>query len=253
MSSDHPRFFFVHLQKTAGTALFRRLRHHFGAAAVYPRPEEQGTPEVVLSVPHLQRRLHEAGPQIEVVTGHFPLCVADLLPGPVATFTVLRDPVERVLSFLRHQREVVPRFGGATLEQIYADPVVTGGLVTNHMVKMLSLTLEEMTDGALTPVTVDDERLDRARRHLTERIDVMGLQEHFEDFCTDLETTFGWDLGDRLFMNRTAPVPVTSALRDQIRDDNAHDARLHQYAGELWSRRHPGRPAAPTPSPTAEG
>ena len=28
--SDPPRFFFVHLQKTAGTALFQRLRDHFG-------------------------------------------------------------------------------------------------------------------------------------------------------------------------------------------------------------------------------
>ena len=32
------RYFFVHLQKTGGTALFRRLRHHFGVEAVYPRP-----------------------------------------------------------------------------------------------------------------------------------------------------------------------------------------------------------------------
>ena len=36
------RYFFVHLQKTAGTTLFRRLKHHFGAAAVYPMPEYQG-------------------------------------------------------------------------------------------------------------------------------------------------------------------------------------------------------------------
>ena len=43
---------------------------------------------------------------------------------------MLRDPVERTLSFLRHQREVDPRFAGATLDEIYADPVTTSGLVT---------------------------------------------------------------------------------------------------------------------------
>ena len=46
MTDPQPRYFFVHLQKTAGTALFRRLRHAVGTDAVYPLPAEQGTPEV---------------------------------------------------------------------------------------------------------------------------------------------------------------------------------------------------------------
>lgn len=243
MTEERPRYFFVHLQKTAGTALFRRLRHHFGTDAVYPRPDEQGRPEVVLDVGHLRRRLDELGDEIQVVTGHFPLCVAELLPGPFATFTVLRDPVERTLSFLRHQREVEPRFADASLEEIYADPVSTGGLVTNHMVKMLSLTVDELTAGALTPVTVDDTRLETAKRNLAERIDVMGLQEHFDELCSDLEAAFGWDLGDPLFMNRTTPAAAAGALRAQIGLDNHYDVMLHDFATELWGRRHV-RPAA---------
>lgn len=238
MSDGGPRFLFVHLQKTAGTALLRRLRHHFGPPAVYPPPDEQGTPEVVLDVDRLQRRLGELGPRIEVVTGHFPLCVADLLPGEPKTFTLLRDPVERTLSFLRHQREVEPRFAGATLEEVYADPVSTGGLLRNHMVKMLSLRAEEMTAGALTPMVVDEAHLVRAEQNLAERVDVVGLQEHFDAFCADLEATFGWDLGEPVFMNRTVPVEASDALREQIRIDNAEDVRLHRFAVDLWGRRH---------------
>jgi hypothetical protein len=233
------RFFFVHLQKTAGTALFRRLRHHFGTRAVYPLPEEQGTPEVVLDVGLLQRRLVELGDGIEVVTGHFPLCATEVLPGPFATFTILRDPVERTLSFLRHQREVDQRFAQASLEEVYAHPVSTGGLVTNHMVKMLAMSPSEMTDGALSQLVVDDDRLAVARRNLAERIDVMGLQEHFDEFCADLETSFGWDLGPPVFMNRTTPADAPDGLREQIRADNDHDVRLYAYAVELWQRRHP--------------
>lgn len=240
MSEGGPRFLFVHLQKTAGTALLRRLRHHFGPDAVYPPPDEQGSPEVVLDVDRLQRRLADLGPRIRVVTGHFPLGVADLLHGEVRTFTLLRDPVERTLSFLRHQREVEPRFAGASLEEVYADPVSTGGLVQNHMVKMLSLQAHEMTAGALTPVVVDDERVARAEQALARRVDVVGLQEHFETFCTDLEASFGWDLGDPVFMNRTVPVPASDALRERIRIDNAADIRLHRFAVDLWQIRHPG-------------
>lgn len=231
-----PRYLFVHLQKTGGTALLRRLRHHFGPERVYPTPSEQGTPEVALGTERMVERV-SADADIEVVTGHFPLCVADLLPRPV-TFTLLRDPVERTLSFLRHQREVEPRFARASLEEIYRDPVSSAPLVTNHMVKMLSMTLEEMAEGALTPLVVGDTHLDRARRNLTERIDVMGLQEHFDVFCTDLETTFGWDLGPPGFMNRTSPVPASQELRERIRADNGADIALHRSAAELWRTRH---------------
>lgn len=245
MTPPGPRFAFVHLQKTAGTALFRRLRHHFGTAAVYPRPDEQGTPEAVLDVDVL-RAVVEQDPTIEVVTGHFPFCVTELLPGRWTTFTVLRDPVERTLSFLRHQREVEPRLAHHSLEEIYADPVSTGGLVTNHMVKMLAMSVDEMTEGALSPVPADDAHVARACSRLEHEIDVMGLQEHFDTFCADLEEAFGWDLGPPLFMNRTAPAPGSAALRDRIRLDNAADLRLHDFAQELWARRHPGGATAPT-------
>lgn len=239
MTTPERRYFFVHLQKTAGTALFKRLRHAVGVDAVYPLPDEQGTPEVVLGVDRLRSRLAELGPDIRIVTGHFPLCTVDVLDGPFATFTILRDPVERTLSFLRHQREVEPRFAGAPLEEIYADPVSTGGLVQHHMVKMLSLTADEMTDGALTPVTVDAGRVERAKQNLAQRIDVMGLQEHFEVFCHDLSSTFGWDLGDPLFMNRTKPAEAPDSLRERIAADNGPDLELYRFAVGLWAERHP--------------
>lgn len=233
-----PRFFFVHLQKTAGTALFRRLRHHFGTEAVYPRPDEQGTPEVVLGVERLRARLAEEPGAFEVVTGHFPLAVVELLPPGCRTFTLLRDPVERTLSFLRHQREVDPRFAGSSLGAIYDDPVSTSGLLRNHQVKMLSMSPEEMTDGALSPIVVGAEHVERAKANLRDRIDVFGLQEEFEAFCEDLASTFGWDLGEPVFMNRTKPAPVDDGLRERIERDNHHDLELYGFARTLWSKRH---------------
>lgn len=228
--NDQRRWFFVHLQKTAGTALFRRLRHGLGTEAVYPLPEEQGTPATVLSVERLQDRLGETGEQFRVVTGHFPLATVDRLGGTWETFTILRDPIERVLSFVRHQREVEPRFRGWSLEAIYDDPISRGPLVRDHMVRMLSLRDEEMTDGALTPVDLDPGRLDAAVDALEHRIDVWGVQERFEELCDRLQARFGWDLGPPVFMNRTTPVPASDALRDRIEQDNVLDVELYRRA-----------------------
>jgi Sulfotransferase family len=229
-AAEPQRFFFVHLQKTAGTALFRRLRIQFGLRAVYPMPEYQGSPETSLGVDELRRRWAEHRDDIRVVTGHFPLCVTELLDAPFTTFTVLREPVERALSFLRHQRQEEPRFHDATLEEIYADPVCREGLIRNHMVRMLSLTVDEMTEGALTPVVVDDARLERAQANLAHRIDVVGVQERFEEFCEELTARFGWDLGDPQFANRSAPAEVDDELRERIAADNAMDLALYRFA-----------------------
>jgi hypothetical protein len=161
----------------------------------------------------------------------------ELLDVPFTTFTILREPVARALSFLRHQQQEEPRFREVPLEEVYADPVCRDGLVRNHMVRMLSLRADEMTDGALTPVEVDDERLATAKANLADRIDVMGVQEHFEAFCDELVRRFGWDLGPRQFANRTSPADASAELRNRIRDDNAMDAELYAFASDLWDRR----------------
>ena len=231
------RYFFVHLQKTAGTTLFRRLRHHFGPDAVYPMPQFQGDVAATIDVDLLIERFARHRDEIQVVTGHFPLCVTELLDADFRVFTLLREPVERALSFLRHQREVSPRFAESTLEEIYEDPMCREMLLRNHMVRMLSLTPEEMTDGLLTQVDVGDARLHTAKQNLVERIDLMGIQEEFDAFCEALSLRYGWDLGPSQVANTTRPAEASRALRNRIAADNEVDAELFRFARTLWTQR----------------
>jgi hypothetical protein len=97
------------------------------------------------------------------------------------------------------------------------------------MLKMLSLTTDEMTDGVLTPVEFTRARLERGRASL-EAIDVVGFQEDFETFCDQLTLRFGWNLGAPIFMNRSTPVDVSDAFRARIARDNALDIELYDFA-----------------------
>ncbi len=231
------RFFFVHLQKTGGTALYQRLRECFGPPAVYPTPDDHGEVAAVLDVRHLTRRFR-ADPDLRVVTGHFPYCTGEVLGVPFTTFTVVRDPIERTLSVLRRRQVADEQFVGRELDEIYADAALRV-IIDNHMVKMLSMTPDEMGLTPLTQsVTFDRERLGRAQHNL-ERIDVVGLQEQFEDFCATLETSFGWDLGAPRFANRTPHRPVPDGLRERIAADNRWDAELYRFAQDLVAARGP--------------
>jgi hypothetical protein len=233
------RWFFVHLHKTAGTALLQRLRIALGDDAVYPTASDNWTYFATMNLDLLRRRFAEQGDRIRVITGHFPLCTTALLGAPFTTLTVLRDPVERTLSALRDMRERDAEHRDKPLDEIYADPVKFRCLIQNHMVKMLALTPEEMTDGFLTVLDLDTTHLERAKRNLADRIDVWGVQEHFEEFCDELTRRFGWDLGPPRFANRSTQYEAQDGLAERIAEDNRLDIELYRFALELREQRSP--------------
>jgi hypothetical protein len=242
--TDQPhRYFFLRMQKTAGTALRQRLVNHFGDAAVYPSRSEDGDDalKLAVSIEYLQERLAVRGDQIRVIAGHFPLCTTELIDGRFTTLTLLREPVERTLSFLRHTRENNRTANHLPLEEIYDDRFRFHTMVHNHMTKMLSLKPAEMRAWMLTRVEFTRDHLERAKRALA-GIDVLGLQEHFEDFCDELTVRFGWRLGKPVTgVNATRPVDIPESLRARIADDNAIDIELYEFAKQLLH--DAGRPA----------
>jgi hypothetical protein len=214
------------------------LKQQFDPASVYPGPGDGEPPRSVLTVEHLVDRWRARRNDIRVVTGHFPLCTVEVLDAPFVTLTLVREPVERTLSQLRHYRESTPEAAETPLEQIYEDPVQFE-LVHNHMVKMFALDAAEMTDGAMTPMEFTAERLEQAKARLA-TVDAVGLQERFNEFCTEVSRLFAWELGGPIFMNRTRPVEVSQSFRRQIATDNVLDAELYEFARELCVRRRTG-------------
>jgi hypothetical protein len=239
------RFFVAHMQKTAGTTLRDRLRGSFTEEQIYPNATDGPDARVaVISVTRLQERWKERGDEIRLLTGHFPVRTLEALGTdlPFITMTVLRDPVERTLSFLRHQAARHQR--GATpdtpLAEIYADPFRFEAMIQNHMTRMLTLTPDEMQsgDGVLATVPYTQDRVERAKEVLA-GLDLFGLQHRLEDFCDELGTRYGLDTGEPLRSNTTEPTEVDPALVDRIAHDNALDVDLYRYACRLYEERHP--------------
>jgi hypothetical protein len=237
----------VHIMRTGGTALRERLINHFGELAVYPAAGVDGSDpsEMYLSVDRLRQRLAARGDEIRVITGHFPLRTKELISGPVTTLTLLRNPVDRMLSYLRQERDdklgraikrSTPEAGraGRPLEEIYAS---LHGLADNNMTKMFSLTPSEMSATVRNGRRVNREHLERAKEALT-NLDAVGFQERFEDFCEELSSRFDWSLGDRVIVNTADPIEASESLRDQIATDNALDIELYEFARRFVSGRH---------------
>jgi hypothetical protein len=243
MTTPNPdtRYFVAHMQKTAGTSLRDRLRATFDEAQIYPNRTDGTDPRVaVISVRFLLDRWAARGDEIRLLTGHFPVSTAELIDADFVTMTVLREPVERTLSFLRHQGARKQRGADANtpLIEMYEDPFRFEAMIQNHMTRMLSLTVDEMAagDGVLTSVPYTRERLERAKETLA-ALDLFGLQEHFDEFCGELQTRYGLDVGPPLRANATEPADVPPALAERIAEDNALDMELYEYARALYDER----------------
>ncbi len=225
------RYFFCHLQKTAGTSLWFQLHRVFDEVQLYPNKGDGPKVDAVLVPDHLVDRWRARRDEIRVVTGHFPLCTTELLDAEFRTFTILREPVERTLSALRHHIEVSDEHPDGNIEALYDEPY-RRLLTVNHMVKMLSLTTAEMTGGALTDIDIGQRHIDMAKRAL-ESIDVVGLQHRYDDFIEMLNAEFGWQLGETERFNTSRSVEVGQAFIDRVRDENAADIELFDFACQL--------------------
>lgn len=224
-SAQGHRFFFVHIQKTGGTALKRRLRNQFGAG-LYPTRGVDGDDmwELLMSVSRLRERLAARGDEIEAIAGHFPLRTTDALNGDFRTLTVLREPVERMLSTLRGISG-----GSADLDEVYDG---LHGLASNNMTKMLALTPVELKATIFSGFEVDRDHLERAKEALAS-MDAVGFQEQLEDFCGVLIARFGWNLGEPVLLNTGPDVDVPAKLRERIAEDNHLDLELYDFARVL--------------------
>ena len=237
------RFFVVHLQKTAGTTLRDRFRTTYPDEAIYPNASDgRDKRHAVISVSHLVDRWADRGDEIRVVCGHFPLATIDLLDASFTTLSVLRPPVERTLSYLRHQKKINPADRERSLEEIYEDPFRFHGLVRNHMVRMFSIGSDEMApgDGVLTDIVDTPERLDQAKAGVA-GLDAFGLQPRFEEFWHEIATRYDLDPTAAAVSNITEPEDAPRHLVARIEEDNALDIALYEWAETLYHDRREHR------------
>lgn len=229
--------FFVHLQKTGGVSLVRAIRKSLPKEAVYPSDDDGPVLGRPFDLPHLRARWPERRADVKMLTGHFPLATAELLGGRFVIATVLRPPVERTLSHLRHHRQMHPEKGNLALEDIYDDAQLFETQLQNLMVKMLGSTAAEIDpDGLLSKVRCTNVHLERAVERLA-GIDVLGVTDDLDRVQVQLSNVLGLQLGETLHVNKTKPVDIDPAFAERIRRDNALDTALYAAAEQEILRR----------------
>jgi hypothetical protein len=236
-TSPDLRFFYVKVMKTGGGTFLQHILSNFERDEVYPyEPFDRDMYAANYRIDYLTRLSRERRTRIRVYTGHFPFVAAELLGGELVTFTILRDPIERTISYLKHCKRFHKQHQPLSLEEIYEDPFFFPTLIRDHQAKLFAMTPEDQPKSYLDVIEIDGRRLEIAKANLA-KVDVLGLQERFGEFLAEMTHRFGWRFSSVRNRHVSEGSTVSSSLRRRIAEDNAADLAFYEHAQTLYEQR----------------
>jgi len=251
MDTAGRQFYFLHIPKTAGTSLRSLIEAQFPPESICPSNEVLQAyggnyPPIrwVLEVP--QADFDRCG----LVRGHyFHNMVAKFSRIPIR-LTMLRRPLDRSISFLRHTLRGGPSFADTTIDQLATNTHFIDKYLRDFQVKMLALEFDN-SDPSKVPVDVNvplvcgPRMLERAKKVLDE-LEWVGLAEEFERSMALLHSRFGWNVGDtspklnrspRKMSERDTPSEATLQI---LRECTQLDEKLYEHAVGVFQRQCEG-------------
>lgn len=252
-----PSYFFVHVMKVGGFSLARMIRTEiFSGRELYPHEVDGHALEASISYPTLRNLPEQRRREIRFYSGHFPFAASQTLGSHIRTFALFRDPVERVVSHIKHFKQRTPGYKDRTLEEIYQNPPAFAAYLDNLQLRAFAIDSIAQGGSMFEPTRLSESDIERALDRV-DRVDVVGLTEDFADSVRLMATEFGWSFRRPLHINQGLPIEVPDELRERIREDHALDRAFYEKVREkYWARKRDfiaRRPLVEFTDPVADG
>jgi hypothetical protein len=225
---------FMHIPKTAGFTLQKIIERQYPPQSLYTL-ESQRELELIAELKNMSQARRA---EIRMLQGHLNMSqkLHEFLPGPATYCTMLRDPVERVISHYYFVRDTPGHY-----LQDFATEKSLKELLESRQVLMLNDTHVRLLSGVWGDLGFGEctqETLETAKRNLREHFSVVGLTERFDETLLLLKSVYGWQ---NVYYTRKNVTPNRPA-RDELPPDdleaiieaNPLDVQLYQYATTLF-------------------
>ena len=219
---------FLHLPKTAGTTLNRLIEWE------YPLTEMYSVDPVLFewSYARLRNLPKKRLRKTRIFKGHMLFGLHEVLPHPATYITVLRNPVDRVLSAYYFMRgyKLHPLYWKLRRNKWSLEEYVERTTRDNVQCKIIA--------NAAYHEPCTQEIMERALQHLDRYFSVVGLSERFEESLALMKLRFGWQLKSYSAFNVTRSRPKRQDLPqtslDMIAERNRFDVALYRHATKLF-------------------
>jgi hypothetical protein len=226
---------FVHIPKTAGQTLSTFFYRNYPRRQIV-HLDILGFPSVLNPRPfdeYMQTIPLETRSGARVIWGHLPYGVHRHIPRPCAYITVLREPIDRVISGYKYIR-TNPRH--VLHDRIVGENVGLEEYVESGMDSVYAENLQTLQLSGRQFEPLDRDALSQAKRNL-EGFLLVGLTERFEETVALLQRTLRLRVPFYVTRNVSPPLEAHERTLELIRERNQLDLELYDYARELFSRR----------------
>jgi hypothetical protein len=229
--TKQPTDIFLHIPKTAGTTLNHIMERHYPPHQIFSFGPVDGV-EAFTQLPLEQRHA------FRLVRGHMAFGLHAYVRPPYRYFTMLRKPVERVISYYYFMLERPEHYLHNSLHEnrMGLEAFVASGWSTmaeNAQTRMLS----GVYHGPPGFGELDETVLEAAKRNLREQFVTVGLTERFDESLLLLRRYLGWNKIYYQRQNVTRKRPSRRQISPQtlavIRAHNQLDLELYDYARAL--------------------
>jgi hypothetical protein len=223
---------FLHIPKCAGTS-FTKLVYLQYYDPQGPEHPDDDFPQGIYYIPDrqfLKARSPQVAdralpilrdPQLRAVAGHFCFGLHELIPRPAGYLTLLRDPLERVVSLYHHLRWRDSRFQLGDRGRVFDSTTSVEELVTEFELREID----------------NDQVLEQAKANL-ESFWLVGTTERFEDTLAAAHLRLDWpahiDYSEsNVNTSRPPAAELPAATQELILARNELDLELHSFADAL--------------------
>ncbi len=227
-----PKFIFIHIEKTAGNSLRHVLENNFSLHEIYHVYENS------LQLNDFRCFPRQRKDAVKLFIGHFGFGVHRRLGLSQFRYaTVLREPVERVISLYYYLKRAVDHARHPVVKNMTLEEFVCSGIlpfVDNGQTRRISGELDVPFKG------LTEAALDKAKGNLESHFSVVGLLERFDETLVLLQEEYSLQDMDYLHKNvsmqRPAVYDISETSRTLVERFNRLDMELYRYASQRFSR-----------------
>lgn len=221
--TDDKGLIFLHIPKAAGSTLRSIIDRHYPQQVIYKLYGPQTLIDTFINLPEESRN------RIRVLQGHIPFGLHKYLNVPVNYLTMLRDPVERVISFyywiLENREESLYEIVRGMSLSNFADSGFP--ITSNYQTRLISGSMEDSSDA-----------LAIAKHNLELPNTIFGLSERFDESLILFRNLLGWKSVVYARYNVTKNKPekrdISDSIIETIKRHNRSDIELYQFAKQRF-------------------
>ena len=228
---------FLHIPRSGGLTLSEIIKRQYKREELFSVP---GSKESINKFKRLENKKRQ---KIKCVFGHFPFGFHNYFSGKSGYITMLRDPVDRIIS---HYYATVSRKHHYLHDKVVSENISLKEYVTKGLSFEMSNSQTQLLSGGEKKLALDvngpesRKYLEIAKKNLVKYFTAVGLTERFDESILLFKKRLGWKniFYYKINVSKTRPKKrnVSQDAIDIIKKYNQLDIDLYNYAKDIFEK-----------------